>query len=189
MDPRNSEKPPMAHPQEPSRNIGSERAPVKTQAHQPLSRRIRGVLGQLRETLVPIYKKIPPEEITLQKTADVISKYVSHPSNERRGFRPEEIPFDITDMLVQMGYESTLWQTGDFMEKHPQAYTIVRRRLLEASQMGSVRMEELPASTSHGETIIYHVSNLEILRKIASGEIKPPSDITGSDVPGISRKP
>ncbi len=175
MDARYNERPPMAHPQEPRLDTGGEKPPVRTQAHQPLSRRIRGALGQLRETFVAIDKKIPPEDITLQKTADVINEYVSHPSNERRGFRPEQIPFDITDMLVQMGYGATFLQTGDFMEKHQQAYSIVRRRLSEASQMGGVQMEELSVPSSHGETIAYHVSNLEILRKIASGEIKPPS--------------
>ena len=165
----------MALPQEPKPDAGGEKPPVRTHAHQPLSRRIRGVLGQLRETFVAIDEKIPPEDITLQKTADVINKYVSHPSNERRGFHPEEIPFDITDMLVQMGYGATFLRTGDFMEKHRQAYSIVRRRLLEASQMGGVQMEELPMPSSHGETVAYHIANLEILRKIASGEIKPPS--------------
>ncbi len=178
MDPRSNEKPPVPHRENPNQDTD----------RQPLSRRIRGALGQLRETFVAIDKKIPPEEITLQKTATIIDEYISHPSNEIRGFRPEEIPFDITDMLVLMGYPSTLWKTGDFMEKHPQAYAIVRRRLSEASQMGGVRMEELRERTSHGETIAYY-ANPEILRKIASGEIKPQSSAADSVAPDISRKP
>ena len=75
------------------------------------------------------------------------------------------------------------------MQKHPQAYSIARRRLTEATQTGGVRMEELPMPTSHGERIIYHASNLEILRKIISGEINPQSSAADSGAPDISRKP
>ncbi len=163
--------------------------PRPPMAHQPLSRRIRGALGQLRETLVPIDREIPLEDITLQKTADVVNDYVSHPGNERRGLRPEELPFDITDILVEMGYNATLFRTGDFMKKHPEAYGIARRRLLEVSQMGGIKMEELPEASSHGETIAYRVADLKTLREIASGEIQPPGDITNPDTANVTGKP
>ncbi|MCL5435018.1 MAG: hypothetical protein M1405_01380 [Patescibacteria group bacterium] len=178
----------MAHPQPPRPDARSEKAPIR-QAYLPLSRRIRGALGQLRETLVAIDREIPLEDITAQRTADVISRFISHPSNERRGLRPEELPFDITDILVEMGYDATLFRTGNFMKKHPEAYGIARRRLLEVSQMGGVQMEELPEPSSHGEIIAYRVADLETLRKIASGEIKPQSDIASPDTTSVASKP
>ena len=173
MDKGNEEL--IAHPQETKQNPINEKPPIKTHARQPLSRKIKGVLRELFETLVATDEKISPENITLQKTADIINNYVSHPSNKRRGFHPEEIPFDITDMLVQMGYTATFLRTGDFMKKHPQAYNIIRKRLSEVSQKGGIQMKELSVPSSHGETIAYQVADLKILRKIASGEIKPPN--------------
>lgn len=175
MNPRRSEGPPATRPTVRTPNTSSEMRPIEPQGPQPLSRRIKDAWALFRKTYVDLDVKIPPEDITLQKTAAVIDEYVSHPSYGMRGFRVGEITFDITDILIQMGYEPTLWKTGDFMEKHPQVYGIARRRLTEASRMGGIQMEELRESSSHGETIIYHVANLEILRKIASGEIKPPS--------------
>lgn len=105
----------------------------------------------------------------MKRVATTIDDYVFHPMNERRNLTPDKIPFDMTDIMIQLGYILPL-KTDDYRRKFPEAYHTVRKQLWDMHTIGALNADSRDEPNSHGEQIFYKVADRNLLKRIATGE-------------------
>lgn len=137
-------------------------------------RKLGSLLSKAGREILPRDERIPAQDINLPKVADVVFGYVFHPMNERRGLGPEKIPFDMTDVLIQLGYILP-FKTDDYRRKFPEAYQKTRQQLWDLHKLGALEVKLDDEPNSHGESIRYRVTDKNLLRQIAESQTNTPS--------------
>lgn len=102
-------------------------------------------------------KKVPLEEITEQKVAQVIDQNLYNPLRETLG-QDKRLPFDVTHVLTNMGYISAT--PDNYQQKFPDAYRLSRIALLRLYHQGILDIALDDQGTNvHGEDMHYKVAD------------------------------
>ena len=107
-------------------------------------------------------KQVQLEDITERKVAEVIDQYLYNPLQARMG-QDKRLPFDITDVLTNMGYISAI--PDSYQRRFPDAYRLSRIALLKLYNMGilDIKLDE-EGTNIHGEDMLYKVTSEEKLQ-------------------------
>ena len=111
---------------------------------------------------VVIERKIPLEEITERKVAEVIDQNLYNPLRETLG-QDKRLPFDVTHVLTNMGYISAT--PDNYHQEFPDAYRLSRIALLRLYHQGILDIALDDEGTNvHGEDMHYKVIDEEKLQ-------------------------
>lgn len=125
-------------------------------ARRALSQTLEGVKEGLASLDVR-EKQVQLEEITERKVAKVIDQHLYNPLRARMG-QDKRLPFDITDVLTNMGYISAI--PDSYQRRFPDAYRLSRIALLRLYHRGilDIKLDE-EGTNVHGEDMLYKVAD------------------------------
>lgn len=133
---------------------------------QPKLASFRQKLANLKNSYVEhALDRVPVKEITGDKVAETILKKLGNPLQERMGHDRYANPFDITNIITNLGYIGT-WASTDYLKKFPEVYSATRQALFSLEQAGALESRDANEPNHHGETKYYRVVDIELLKDI-----------------------